>query len=139
MSIPGDFPPGMYHMLGVVDPFDMIAETDELNNIFDGGQVEILAGDVDLTLQSTHVNLSEVKAGDILPVGGQMINLGNARAQYIDISYYLSDDDMLSHDDQYLSGGFIEELGAGQGTNLRYTFVYTGRNADRQLLCAFYY
>ena len=111
--IPVGTAPGSYYVLFVADPSNVVAETNEANNVA-SQPLQIVAPSIDLTISQAYVYPSTTAAGNTVNVNCYVQNLGNATASSSTIGYYLSTNQVLDASDVLLRTTTGGTLGAGQ-------------------------
>ena len=141
ITLPSGVPDGEYYVLLVVDPNDVVAETDETNNV---AAAEVYIGDPppgarpDFAVTSLTVSPSTVEAGGTIVADYYVANQGDA---YADQSYpgiYLSSDPTLSADDLFLREDFTDGIPAGSAVyeDAIIDIPYTVSSGDYYLIIA---
>ena len=118
VRVPADTAPGMYYVLFVADETELLAETDEGNNV---AALPLVVGDVaaepDLRVSGTSVTTplpdGVVRAGQAVDVTAVVVNDGVVAAPTVDMKYVLSTDAVYDASDKQLSYDQIDSLGAG--------------------------
>lgn len=108
LTIPSSIAPGTYHLVAIVDPDNVIAETDESNNAVVGPTITVAAPPpLDLTpgpVTSTH---SPIYPGYGMSLDGHPVaNVPTSGP--VKTAYYLSADDVIGNSDDILLGSFEE-------------------------------
>jgi subtilase family serine protease len=96
--IPANTAPGNYYVLFVADPANVVAETNENNNVV-GVQLLLVAPGVDLTISQPYLSPTSVAPGATLYTNCYIQNLGNSVAASSTIGYYLSTNQVLDASD----------------------------------------
>ncbi|WP_400193489.1 CARDB domain-containing protein [Hymenobacter sp. B81] len=121
-TVPGGTAPGNYFVLFMADPQQLVAETNEQNNVV-ATPLTVLAPSVDLLVQQEQLGTSTATAGAIVPAYAYILNQGTTVAASSSMGYYLSTNSTLDAGDQLLTSVFGSSLGAGQssyrGTSLQ--------------------
>ena len=112
-------PDGEYFLLGVVDDLDRIAESDESNNV---AAMPITIGEgggggglPDLAVPSSQIESRRIEEDgqETLIVDYVVRNFGEASAPRPRLGIYLSEDDVLSEDDEFLRSDRADAVRAG--------------------------
>ncbi len=106
--------PGTYYYGVIADTVS--GESDTSNNGSPGVRVEVALPAVpDITLENPRVSDSEVNVNEGFTFYSTLRNLGNYRAEDIEITYYQSPDSTINTGDTVVGdGGFLSELPAGE-------------------------
>ena len=125
-TIPEGTAPGVYHLLSSIDSGNVVAEGDEMNNIADGGLIEVLSVVVDLQPEFTKSTLpAEVLPGTNGAKGvltTVVTNIGNSPAiGAVDVEFFLSLDTTIGMDDIALGGFFDRNINLSAGESRTFT------------------
>ena len=125
-TIPEDAAPGVYHLLSYLDSGNVVAEGDEMNNLVDGGLIEVLPVVVDLQPEFTKSTLpTEVIPGTKGAKGvltTVVTNIGNSPAiGAVDVEFFLSLDTTIGMDDIALGGFFDRNINLSAGESRTFT------------------
>jgi len=118
VRVPADATPGLYYLLFVADETELVAETDEANNVV---ALPLVVGNVaaepDLRVSGTSVTTplggGVVRAGQAVDVTAVVVNEGVVAAPTVDMKYVLSTDTVYDESDKQLSYDQIDSLGVG--------------------------
>ena len=111
--IPAGTAPGSYYMLFVADPQNVVAETNEANNVA-SQPLQVVAPGIDLTITQAYVYPSTSAAGNAVNANCSIQNLGNTTAPSSTIGYYLSTNQVFDASDVLMRTTPGYALGAGQ-------------------------
>ncbi|MCA9624657.1 MAG: endonuclease/exonuclease/phosphatase family protein [Myxococcales bacterium] len=115
VRVPAGTAPGLYYLLFVADQTELVAETDEANNVVAlplsvGGYVAL----PDLSVSQATTDTQIVRAGETVSVNAWVDNLGTAGAPAVQLKYILSTDTVYDGGDKQLSYDKVDALLAGQ-------------------------
>ncbi|HHH30923.1 MAG TPA: hypothetical protein ENK57_21615, partial [Polyangiaceae bacterium] len=118
VRVPAGTAPGLYYVLFVADETELVAETDESNNVV---AIPLVVGNVaaepDLRVSGASVTTplpgGVVRAGQAVDVTAVVINDGVVAAPTVDMKYVLSTDTVYDASDKQLSYDQIDSLGVG--------------------------
>ncbi|WP_035567849.1 CARDB domain-containing protein [Hymenobacter sp. IS2118] len=114
--VPAGTAPGNYYVLFVLDPQNVVAETNENNNLM-AQPLRVVASEVDLTIRQANVNSQASVPGSIVYVNCFVQNQGNALAASSTVGYYLSTNPTWEATDLLLSTISGGPLAAGQSNS----------------------
>ncbi|MCI1189603.1 T9SS type A sorting domain-containing protein [Hymenobacter sp. DH14] len=118
LTIPAGTALGNYFVLFVADPTNVVAESNETNNVASAA-LQIVAPVVDLITSQPYVSPNVSAPLGIVSASGYVQNLGNSTASSSNIGYYLSTNAVLDASDVLLLNSPGAALGAG-GYQSRY-------------------
>ena len=112
-TIPVGTVPGNYYLLFVADPQNMVAETNEANNVASAALLVVAPG-IDLLIMQSALSVSSVPPG--FNINGNCIiqNAGNAIAASSTVGYYLSTNQVFDASDILLNTTVGAALPSGQ-------------------------
>ncbi|SFQ65926.1 CARDB domain-containing protein [Hymenobacter arizonensis] len=113
--IPAGTTPGSYFILFVADPQNVVAETNENNNVA-SQQVNVVAPGIDLLIQQPMLSGGPVTPGFSVSAGCAVHNAGNTTAPSSSVDYYLSTNQVWDASDVLLSSTTGFALSAGQSS-----------------------
>ena len=113
--IPATTTPGNYYILFVADPQNVVAETNETNNV-KSLALTVLAPTIDLLVQSTYLGSASVAPGGTTSTTCYLVNQGNALTNTATVGYYLSTNAMLDASDVLLGSTTGALYGNGYAT-----------------------
>ncbi|HEX8424895.1 CARDB domain-containing protein [Hymenobacter sp.] len=108
-TLPSTTTPGTYYVLFVADNLNVVAETNETNNVR-SVILTVVAPGIDLALSQPNLSRTSAGAGVSFNAYVSINNQGNSAASSSNVGYYLSADNVLSASDVLLgtaSGGFL--------------------------------
>ncbi len=118
VRVPAATAHGMYYVLFVADETELVAETDESNNVV---ALPLVVGDIaaepDLRVSGTSVTTplpgGVVRAGQAVDVTAIVVNDGVVASPTVDMKYMLSVDAVYDASDKQLSYDQVDSLGVG--------------------------
>ena len=122
LLIPVGTAAGSYYVLFVADPTDIVAESNETNNVT-YATLLLLAPGVDLIPQQAQLFATNATPGFGIQAGCNILNSGTSTAPSSTLGYYLSSDQMLDASDVLLTTVTGTALGAGQTASRGATLV----------------
>ena len=122
-KVPFGTTPGSYHLLAEVDSADEISEGDETNNVVDGGTIQVLPIQVDLSAALTKSTLpAQALPGDKGALTAVVTNLGNSPAKgKVDVEFFMSQDGTIDAGDIALGGIYDTTLSLAGGASRAFT------------------
>ena len=111
--VPASTTPGYYYVLFVADPLNVVAETNENNNVA-SQPIQVLAPSIDLTVSQAYLSPYSTAPGGFLTANCYVYNQGNSAAPSSALGYYLSTDQVFSANDVLMLNTPGGSLGAGQ-------------------------
>lgn len=114
LVIPSDVAAGRYHLGAIVDPGGFTRESNEGNNVFPIGPIDVLGPDLVVTELSAP---AAARTGDTIVVHNAVAARptgGSASGFYVDI--YLSADSVITKTDVRLTSRYVNGLASGQSS-----------------------
>lgn len=107
-----DIAPGTYFLIYVMDPDNIIEETDEENNKLVIGGITITPPDIDFSFTNFSLDKSTYSHFEIINPAFEVVNQGTTNAgDGLRTAFYLSNDNTLSDDDLYLDYDYSTLMG----------------------------
>ena len=122
LVIPAGTAPGSYYVLFVADPTDVVAESNENNNVTSASLL-LLAPGVDLIPQQPQLFANNATPGFGIQASCNMLNSGTTTAPSSNLGYYLSTDQTLDASDVLLTTVTGYALFSGQSSSRPGTLV----------------
>lgn len=114
LRIPAGTAPGLYRILIVADETELVAETDEDNNVV---ALPITVGNytpaAELVVGSAWLGATQVRTGQSVSANAVIDNLGDIASIDAKLRYMLSTDTILDPSDKQLTWDKVDALGAG--------------------------
>ena len=101
LVIPASTATGSYYILFVADPANVVAESNENNNVISASLLLVAPG-IDLSITQPYLSPNSVAPGSTVYSTCYIQNLGNSTAASSTVGYYLSTDQVLSSNDVLL-------------------------------------
>lgn len=109
-----------YQLLMVVDPTNVVSESNEVNNISTASSgvtvSNTIASKADLTGGSVEPISTNAAAGDTIQVNRNIVNTGVIASGSFEVSYYLSQDGSFGPGDELIGGETITDIAASGTT-----------------------
>ena len=115
VTIPAGTAAGSYYVLFVADPTNVVAESNETNNVTSASLL-LLAPGVDLIPQQPQLSATNATPGFGIQGGCSIINSGTSTASSSTMGFYLSTDQTLDASDVLLATTTGAALGSGQAS-----------------------
>ncbi|MDQ2769535.1 MAG: T9SS type A sorting domain-containing protein [Bacteroidota bacterium] len=129
ITIPAGTAAGSYYVLFVADPANVVAETNETNNVA-SVPLLLLAPGVDLQIQQPQLGGTSVTPGFTIAGACSIVNAGTSTASSSTVGYYLSTNTVFDASDVLLSTVTGTALPAGQSSYRNATLtIPTGTTA----------
>jgi subtilase family serine protease len=112
VQLPAATTPGAYYLLFVADYLNVVAESNESNNVA-SVYLNIVPPTIDLVIQQPSVAPSNTAPGNVLSLSCVIYNQGNAAAAYSSVGFYLSTNNTLDASDQLLTSAYGSSLTPG--------------------------
>ncbi|GAA4042386.1 hypothetical protein GCM10022409_30480 [Hymenobacter glaciei] len=122
ITIPVGTVAGSYYVLFVADPTNVVAETNEANNV-SSASLLLLAPGVDLIPQQPQLSATNATPGFGIQGACNIVNSGTSTAPSSTLGFYLSTDQTFDANDVQLATVTGPSLGSGQTTNRGATLV----------------
>ncbi|MFC6222905.1 CARDB domain-containing protein [Hymenobacter artigasi] len=136
ITVPTGTATGTYYVLFVADPANLVAETNENNNVA-STTIQVVAPGIDLQISQVFMNLTSVAPGTSVGVTSYIFNSGNTTSPSSNVGYYLSSNTTLDANDVLMSTTTGGQLGANQSsTSYSSVTVPTGTAAGNYYLLA---
>ena len=103
---------GTYYVLFVADPTNLVAETNENNNVA-SATLQVTAPGIDLQMSQTYASPYTVGVGSTLSLSSYIYNTGTISSPSSTVGYYLSTNSTLDANDVLLSTVAGSSLSAG--------------------------
>ena len=127
---------GTYYVLFVADPANLVAETNENNNVA-SITIQVVAPGIDLQISQVFMNLTSVAPGTSVGVTSYIYNAGNTSSPSSNVGYYLSTNATLDASDVLMNSTIGGLLGAYQSfTSYSSVTIPTGTAAGNYYLLA---
>ena len=125
-NVPPGTTPGSYYILFAADYQNIVAESNETNNV-SSVAITVSAPSVDLVVQQAQLNQSSVAAGSSVSGSSYVYNQGNTSAGSSVQGIYLSTNTTLDANDQLLTSNAISALSSATGYYLypQFTLPFT--------------
>lgn len=113
--IPGNIAPGAYHIIAVIDPATLIAETIESNNVT--ASVSRLLTHTDLRVSNVLVS-GAARPGEMVSVSAEIFTAGPPAPQAVDYRVHLSANTQLDANDIRIDDGQVTLSGGTASLNI---------------------
>ena len=136
ISVPTGTSAGTYYVLFVADPANLVAETNENNNVA-SITIQVVAPGIDLQISQVFMNFTSVAPGTSVGVTSYIYNAGNTSSPSSNVGYYLSTNTTLDASDVLMNSTTGGLLGAYQSlTSYSSVTIPTGTAAGNYYLLA---
>jgi subtilase family serine protease len=132
-TIPTNTAPGSYYVLFVADYLNQVTETNKTNNV-NYASIQIIIPNVDLSISSPYVSLSQVLAGTSVSTSATLYNQGNTAASSSAVGYYLSTNSILDGNDILIGASTTGSVSASY-----YSYIYGAATIPPSIAPGYYY
>ncbi len=111
VTIPSTVPGGTYYIGAIVDPFNLVAESNETNNTLPGNQIIVTGPDIVMTAVS---GPSSGQTGATIAISNTVTaSASGGAASGVSVYFYLSTDNVITPSDTLLGDRFVSGLAPG--------------------------